>query len=116
MGRRAPIIHSRAHKKELIVPAPWYAVQLHEIGYYNLVCSGIGHHRIPFEGSPFILRRVARGQLGTIRTCRTAIAHKLAKIVAQPWFAKEFSRLRKSFNVNDDRRPTVDADGAMRPW
>jgi hypothetical protein len=45
-----------------------------------------------------------------------AIAHKLAKIVAQPLFAEEFSRLRKPFNMNDDRRPTVDLDGAMRAW
>jgi hypothetical protein len=52
----------------LILPAPWYAVQLHELGNYNLVCGGIGHYRIPFEGSPFILGRVARGQFGTIRT------------------------------------------------
>jgi hypothetical protein len=73
----------------LIIPAPWYA----GIGYYTLVCGGIGHYRIPFEGSPFILSRGARGQLGTSRTC-----------------------LRKSFNMNDDRRPTVDIDGAMRAW
>jgi hypothetical protein len=66
--RRAPVIHSRAHKKELIIPAPWYAVQLHETGDYNLVCGEVGHYRIALESSPFILSRVARGQLRTART------------------------------------------------
>jgi hypothetical protein len=98
---------------DIIIPALWYAIQLHR--QVITTSSAVGSVIIESRS-----KAAVHPQWRSARSAwnhpyiRNAIAHKLAKIVAQTLFAEEFSRLRKPFKMNDDRRPTVDLDGAMR--